>query len=486
MRAAAVRSCVLTALLAVSPAAAQEFRFGGTTVGQVIQLPTLILDSVPLSSTTGTGSYRQTPDGHVAWCQSGFAYCLYQRSGATITTAPLTQDLELNAWGFGQGLRFYGQVRFRATGGDQAWPLAAQTVSTTAVYLEYDRPAFRARLGRQFTQNGLGYYNYDGLSALWRAAPWVDIDLYGGGALLEALNAPYTATLVTSVENPPAPNDNAWLLGARVRTHDRSGSSFSALFQLIDRNDNRGLYSERLALNGVGRWGPSTITGDVQADFATGAFNLAQARGQYPVARQSGVFLEARHFVPYFELWSIWSVFSPVGYNELTGGGYWGSPAGAVAVQLAGGFRTYQNADAGTGDLRSSGWRIGADLTWQAAPALMVRGGYHYDIGPGAAESEGSLSARWEPNERVYAGLFGTAFQTAYEYQQGYGTVIGGGVTAGVKLEEWGRVAADVAEYSDTYGGNAPQSDWEQFRASLRFEFVLGREPGYTGAGVVR
>ena len=86
----------------------------------------------------------------------------------------------------------------------------------------------------------------------------------------------------------------------------------------------------------------------------------------------------------------------------------------------------------------------------------------------------------------MYAGLFATAFQTAYEYQQGFGTVMGGGVTGGYMIADWGRIAADVGEYRNTYGGNAPQSDWNQFRASLRFEFLVGKEPGYAGTGVVR
>lgn len=476
----------LAAAAAAVPASAQQFRFGGTTVGQVIQLPTLTLDSIPVGQTTGTGNYRQTPDGHVAWCQPGFPYCLYQKSGPVITTAPLNQDFDLNAWGFGQGLRFYGQIRFRTTGGNQGWPLAEQNVALLAAYLEYDRPELRARLGRQFTQNGLGYYNYDGLSALWRAAPWVDAELYGGAALMEALNAPYTSSLVVSTQNPPAPNDNGFLVGARVRMRKTDGSNLSMLFQLIDRNDLRGLYSERLALNGLLHLGRSTLTGDIQTDFATGDFNLAQIRAQYPIDQRIGIFLEGRHYQPYFDLWSIWAVFSPVGYNEADAGAYWASPTNVFSAQMTGGWRTYENANAGTGSLRTNGWRIGADLTWQAVRALMVRGGYHYDIGPGAASSDGTFSVRWEPSEQAYGGVFGTAFQTAYEYQQGYGTVVGGGLNGGYMIADWGRIGADVGEYRNSYGGNAPESNWNQFRGSLRFEFLLGKEPGYAGTGVVR
>jgi hypothetical protein len=85
----------------------------------------------------------------------------------------------------------------------------------------------------------------------------------------------------------------------------------------------------------------------------------------------------------------------------------------------------------------------------------------------------------------VYAGIFATLFQTAYEYEQGWGTVGGGGVTGGVRFAGWGRLAADVGEYRNTYGGNAPQTNWDQFRASLRFEFDAGSFPDFN-TGVVR
>jgi hypothetical protein len=467
-----------------APAQGPQVRFGGSTVAQVIELPTLTLDSIPVGSTTGTGSYRQTPDGYVAWCQPGFAYCLYHRSGPTVTTAPITQDLEANAWGFGEGLRFYGQIRLRTTANSQAWPLADQHVALLAAFLEYDRDELRARLGRQFIQGGLGYYNYDGLSVLWRAKPWLDAQVYGGSALLEGLNEPYTTSLVTGVTDPTMPNSNAWLIGGQVRARSRDGSSISALFQLVDRTDNLGYYSERLAVNGLLHAGISTITGDLQADFATGAINLGQIRAQLPVTRNAGVMAEFRHYSPFFELWNFWSVFSPVGYNEGNVGGYWNTTDGALALQLSGGYRTYENTNAGfsgSGSLRTSGWRAGADVTWKMAGAWMLRGGYHYDIGPGAAESDGSGTVRWEPNDQVYVGLFASAFQTAYEYEQGFGTVLGGGATAGARVSSWGRLAADVGEYRNTYGGNAPQSNWNQFRASLRFEFTVGAEPELTG-----
>jgi hypothetical protein len=292
--------------------------------------------------------------------------------------------------------------------------------------------------------------------------------------------------VITDNTNPTAPNNNAWLIGARVRGRWQNGSSISALFQIIDRNDFGGLYAEQMALNGSFRAGRTSINGDIQYDFATGNFNLAQLKWQVPVTRTTGFFVEGRHYQPFFQLWSIWAVFSPVGYNEGNLGGYWNSAHGMWGLQLTGGWRTYDNTNAGVGDLRTSGWRVGADANWHPDALWTVRAGYHYDIGPGAAESDGTFSLRFDPNANVYAGLFGTAFQTAYEYMQGAGTVVGGGVTGGVRLSSWGRLAADAGEYRNTYSQNSPQSNWNQFRASLRFEFDVGPEPGYAGGGVVR
>ena len=431
-------AAVVAALAAAVPGVAQEIRVGGATVAQVVQLPTLIVDSIPIGSTTGTGNYRLTPDGYVAWCGGG-PYCIYHRSGPTITTAPIWQDLELNAFGFGQGWRVYGQVRYRATADNQAWPMATQRFSTLAAYVEYDHGDWRARLGRQFAQNGLGFYNYDGLDAVYHPTRWLDAELYGGLAIMEGVNAPYTNTVITDQTSPLAPNDNGWLMGARVRGRWQNGSSLAGIFQFIQRTDFRGLYAEQAALNGVFRAGKATITGDLQFDFATDLFNLATAKVQYPVAAGTSVFVEGRHYVPDFQLWSIWAVFSPVGYNEGNAGVYWTSPRGALGVTLSGGWRTYENANAGIGELRTNGWRVGGDVSWRAAPAWTFRASYHYDIGPGAAMSDGNISARWDANGSAYAGVFGTAFQTAYEYQQGWGMVIGGGVTGGIRFADWGR-----------------------------------------------
>ena len=482
----AAAAALAAAALFAPGARAQQFRFGGATVAQVIDLPTLVLDSVPVGSTTGTGLYRQTANGYVAWCQPGMAYCLYHRAGPVIQTAPVTQDLELTAYGFGEGLSFYGQVRFRTTAENQAWPYATQYVSAVAAYLQYEHADWRFRLGRMFTQNGLGYYNFDGASVLYRASPWLDAEVYGGGAPMEAVNAPYTNTVITDNTSPTAPYENAWLVGARVRGSWQNGSSLTGIFQLIDRNDFHGLYAEQGALNGVFRAGTTLINADVQYDFSTGNFNLAQLKWTVPLTRTAGVFAEGRHYTPFFQLWSIWSVFSPVGYNEGNLGGYWNAPNGVWGIQLTGGWRNYENADAGQSNLMTSGWRVGADANWHPDVAWTVRAGYHYDVGPGAAESDGSFSLRWDPNAEWYAGLFGTAFQTAYEYMQGAGTVMGGGITGGVRLSSWGRLAADAGEYRNTYSQNAPQSNWNQFRASLRFEFDVGPEPGFSGGGVVR
>ncbi|HXY29812.1 MAG TPA: hypothetical protein VEI06_03805 [Gemmatimonadaceae bacterium] len=482
-RALAIAFCALAAPTALG---AQEFRIGGATVAQVVQLPTLIIDSIPVGQTTGSGQYRQTPDGHVAWCQPGFAYCLFNRSGPMQTTSPIWQDLEGSVWGFGEGLRAYAQIRFRVTGGDDTWPMAEQHFSALAAFIEYTRTDWRFRLGRQFAQNGLGYYNYDGLDVAWHPTNWIDGEVYGGWALMDGVNAPYTSSIITDQTNPTAPNDNGWLIGARVRGRWENGSSLTGTFQLVDRTDFRGLYAEQTAINGLFHAGKATITGDLQFDFATDEFNLADVRGQYPITTTTGVFAEVKHYQPFFQLWSIWSVFSPVGYDEGTVGASWNSPHGVFGIQASGGYRSYENTNAGIGLLRTTGWRIGADASWRPAKEWTIKAGYHYDLGPGAAESDGSFQARWDPNEKVYAGVFGTAFQTAYEYQQGYGTVVGGGVAGAVRFTDWGRLAADVGEYRNTYGGNAPESNWNQFRASLRFEFTAGSDPGYAGGSVVR
>ena len=72
---------------------------------------------------------------------------------------PLTQDLHVNAWGFGQGIRLYAHVRARASVGDAQglWPQADDEFDALSAYLEIDRSLGRARVGRQWTSSHLGF-----------------------------------------------------------------------------------------------------------------------------------------------------------------------------------------------------------------------------------------------------------------------------------------------------------------------------------------
>ncbi|HSL69764.1 MAG TPA: hypothetical protein VK864_05950, partial [Longimicrobiales bacterium] len=101
---------------------------------------------------------------------------------APLGLVPLTQDLHLNAWGLGQGIRLYAHVRARASVGDAQglWPQADDAFDALSAYLEVDRRFGRARLGRQWTSSHLGFYNFDGGALLVRPWNWLTAEIYGG------------------------------------------------------------------------------------------------------------------------------------------------------------------------------------------------------------------------------------------------------------------------------------------------------------------
>jgi hypothetical protein len=208
---------VLTLALLPQVVSAQGIRINGISTARYIEVRPLLLTTDPAST--------REPLGLV----------------------PLYQDLFVNAWGLGQGIRLYAHVRGRAALGDaELWPQSDDAFDALAAYIEVDRPVGRVRLGRQWTSSHLAYYNFDGVTALWRPTRWFTGEVYGGWALAPGLNEFLTSDALAAVE-PFAPDRRSNLLGAQVRF--RAGQRFNAgaEYQREIRTDRAGLYGERIA-----------------------------------------------------------------------------------------------------------------------------------------------------------------------------------------------------------------------------------------------
>ena len=467
------------ALLCPGVLAAQGVMISGSSSARYIDLRPLAIDSVPFGQTQPIGTLRLTPDSVVVDCVTGDAYCRFQRAGDATSLLALVQDLDVTAWGLGQGVSVHAQLRARNAigGGRQLWPQATQNFDALAAYVEMDRDVVRVRAGRQWLTSSLGVFNFDGAALRWRMGPQLAAEFYGGWTLVQGLDRPITDQAISAVENI-APYGRGELVGGDVAV--RFGQAgVRAQYQREISGQRTGLYAERFAVDGELRISRALLNGALTRDLATGEFNELRTRLSAPLARGFSGGLEARHYTPFFSLWTIWGAFAPVGFDEGRADVQWTRADAALSFNAYGGRRKYQNTNTGVGflPLRTDGWRLGGAGSWRPIMPVRLQASYGRDIGFGASRSDADATASWEPaDERYSFGFRGAALQDIYEFRVGTGRVIGLGGDAGLRVSANLRAMADAMIYRHT-GENSPQeANWNQVRGGIRFEWTLGTE----------
>lgn len=471
------RACAFVAL-AASVASAQGIRVSGVTSVQMLELRELVTDSVPASTLSGTGEWRSGPNGVPALCTTGYAWCRFERSGDRLSAAPMLQDLTVAAWGWTEGLSFHADVRARTQLGDSryTWPRSDDHFSVLDAYAELERGDWRSRLGRQWTMGGLGAYDYDGADVLWRHDA-LSVEGWTGRALLAGLGEPYTSSQLAAVE-PIPPTNNGWIVGARTRFRPDALTAATLLYQRVLVGDRSGVYSERAALDAsTHRFGAQFELGAAY-DFASGEWNDARLRvGRANLFKSVGGSFEVRHSRPFFELWTIWGAFAPVGYDEVRGTLDWHAPSMPVTVSLRGAYRQHEQAFA-LEDLRRNGWRAGGDVAWLASDEFSANASYDVDIGSGGTSEDVRAGARWNRPSGLMLGLEASATQNIYEFRVGTGRIFGALLTGALPIGPDVRVVGDAGLYQHALSNGAAGPDWTQRRFALRLEWTVGRDPG--------
>lgn len=472
-----MKRLLLIGLLLPAALAPQGFRISGVTTMQLVELRPLLTDSIAASAVPGTGQYRTASFGVPAVCDSLF--CHYERSGTRISALPVLQDLTLNAWGLAQGLSLHSDVRMRTEfgGGGLVYPRADDHFQVLDAYLQLDRDWGRARLGRQWVTGALGAYDFDGADALI-VRDRLSFEGWAGRALVEGLNEPYTSSQLSAIDAIP-PEQDGYIFGALFRIRPDALSAASVTYQRVILADHSGMYSERASVAAsTRRLGLAfDLTGTY--DLASGDWNEARFRVGSTGIGPFGYSVEARRSQPFFELWTIWGAFAPVGFNEARTTLDWRPRGKPFSAGLHFAYRKYENADVGI-SLQTSGWRAGADATWRAADAFSAYGTYDVDIGNGASVADGRAGVRWTASPDVSAGFEGSVTQTIYEYRIGTGRVYGAALNGAVRITPDLRVVGDAGIYRQVLTNGAAGPDWSQRRVSLRLEWTAGSDPGST------
>lgn len=472
------RALVALAILALSgPLHAQSVRVTGHTTARYVSARALREDSVNVADVTGTGVLRYMTDGTPVRCLTDAGPCRYLKPGDVLHTVPLMQDLSVAAWGFGQGVRLQAQLRLRpgALGDDDLWPQADDRFEAMEAYLEVARSIGRVRIGRQWQASGIGSYSYDGASVQLRRASFL-FDGYVGWSLLRGLSEPVNGDGLAALE-PFAPEERGVLFGSRVQWRNAGGSGASVAYQREIRSDRKGLYSERLSAGAFHRRARGSIEAELDADVGTRVLNDLRVTARTRPLATVGLHAFGRYYRPYFDLWTIWGAFTPVGFEEFGAGATLDRNPVSVTLDIA--RRSYGDTDAVLtfAPQRDDGWRVSGSAAARLRGEWSASARYAADVGFGAARNEVALGLRRAFAERAHLGIEGTVFDRASDYQLSDGVVVGAALDGALRLHARSRVSGHLMQYRHL-GADERSADWSQLRALLQLEWTIGAEPG--------
>jgi hypothetical protein len=472
---AALVAAALAGGLAAAPSRAQGIRGEVTVRAGTLELRGLERDSLPEPAVPGGGLSRTLDDGTVVTCIPD-EFCRWYPSGDVRDISVVTQDVSFAAWPGIEGVSGHVHVRGRY-GTDGLWPRSDQELAVLHAYAAWDRDDLRVRAGRQVRSNGLGWFNFDGAAVLWRGFDPVRVEVYGGWSLAPNLAVPRTGSLLEDAVDFP-PGERGLLVGIEASARAGRRAAGTLTYQREIREDRAGLYGERIAFDGRANQGRWTLDAALDYDLGWEEFNEILLRGTAALPRGVDLGLQARRYTPYFELWTIWGAFSPVGYDEARISAGWSIPETGVRLEAGGAWRDYEEADAGVrfAGLDEDGWRGTGRAPRGGRGGGLADVSYRADRGSGAARYGGDAAVGRNFGGGRYLALRGTSSQSFSEFRLGEQVTAGGGVDGAWTLGEW-TVSGSVALYRLTFDDRPTVSDWTQRRAQLGISYRFGSEP---------
>lgn len=375
--------------LVMAPAAgqAQQYVLGLDSRVQRVSFRGIEQDSIPLADVVpGENGGLETPDGFAVTCFPGAAHCVFYRAGPVQLGVPFFTTADVTAWGFGiPALSLHATARLGFDlGSEEAWPGTDPAVQLLEGYAEYATERFTGRLGRVVNRGRLGYDGYDGIQLTYRIASLgLSGQGYGGFGLARGAALPVTSEVLNPLDEFQ-PRSRQYLAGAALEWQGREGNARLDYQREVD-GDNHNWVSERVAFSGsvrpVAGW---SIAGGADYDLARQWWGNADLTVSW-AARHFGGAAGVRRYRPFFDLWTIWGVFSPVPYSAATGS-LWLMPVRGLTLRGGGERYWYADAEAETPlvDEETEGWRWNIGASYAVSSSLDVDAGYHTAFGPGA------------------------------------------------------------------------------------------------------
>jgi hypothetical protein len=479
--AAPALALALAVVFAAGPVRGQGIRGEVVVRGAALELRGLERDSLPEALVSGEGLSRTLEDGTVVTCVPD-EFCRWYPSGDVRDVSIVTQDVSFAAWPGIQGVSAHAHVRGRY-GTSGLWPRSDQEVDVLYAYASWDRGDYRVRAGRQTRTNGLGWYNFDGAAVLWRGLDPVRLEIYGGWSLAPNLDVPRTGSVLEDAVDFP-PGERGLLVGLEATARAGPRASGTLTYQREIREDRAGLFGERIAFDGQAVAWRLIVDAALDYDMGWNALNEVLLRGTATLPHGVDVTVQGRRYTPYFELWTIWGAFSPVGYDEARVSAAWSIPRAGVRVEGGGAWRDYEEADAGArfAGLDEDGWRAFGRASWTGLGGWFADLAYRADRGSGAARYGGDARAGRGFGAGRYVALRATSSQSFSEFRLGEQVTAGGGVDGAWTRGAW-TVSGSWAVYSLSYDDRPSVTDWTQHRAQLGVSWSFGVEPVATATG---
>ena len=441
-------------------------------------------DSIPAGAvvTGSTGGY-QTPDGYAVSCVPGQPQCYYFRAGVGAHRRPTGDRRRHHRVGLRREGAQRARDRPRRHGRRRVGRLAGHVARLPAhrgIRTVRHRGRAPARLGRQVESGRLGYYGYDGARLAYRFPE--------GGADGDRLRRPRTrargvALPVTTMSLNPLgdfqPPMRQLLAGAALEWQDRIADARFDYEREVDR-DTKNFVSERVALSATVRpWLGWSLTGGADYDLARdfwGSADLTLRQAQPTCGTSLGV----RRYAPYFDLWSIWGVFSPVPYTAVNGA-VWATPVKGLSLRAGGERYWYANAAGGDSARRRADAGLALErrrpatpsvrrsastraTTWSSAPA------------PRSAASRGASSC--SPGRMLTFTVQGGHMVRPLEYRVEEPALNWFGLAAEYRRHRNG-CASESGRRASTRIASAlmPSSiDWSQTRIALTISWLFGTQ----------
>lgn len=475
----AVQRCIrvgtLLLVASAAPVMGQGMRGEVRVSTGVLGARPLVRDSMPVDEVPGGGLQRRLSDGTRVTCVVN-NFCRWFRADDVDQIVVTTQEFLATGWTGIQGLSTKVHLRSRY-GSDAFWPQSNQKFEAVSAFADFDRSDYRVRAGRLFRTDGLGYYNFDGASFLWRGWSPLWVEVYGGWGLARGLNAPRSGDLVSDID-PLATDDRGLIFGAEAGGRIGRIASGRVSYQREIRTDRLGLFSERIAFDARAFLDRTVFEVSGEYDWTFEKLNELRLRLNTPIAANFEVVAEARRHSPYFELWTIWGAFSPVGFDEGRLTFAWSKPDLGLGIQTGGAYRNYDETDAGptNSEIRDDGWRAFANADLRRG-AWFASGGYRAEAGFGAARFGGDFRAGRFFGDDTYISLRGSRTQTFGEFRLNEQLVSGIGLDGAVKIGEFS-LNAGAALYRIEMEERLTDGDWTQGRFYSSLSYRFGIDPG--------